>query len=229
MRPIARVVYLGTLMAWAGFGVTSAWAASGPALSERVLMQHEVVDIQRNDRVTASSEGDRPNANLEYHLPKLKPQATTDIKPERKPEPPKKAIPQDFSQGILIDISDRRLYWVEEGKEVRSFPIAVPREGYRTYYGDSKVGWLRPNPTWTPTPNMRRKNPSLPRSVPPGPNNPLGTKAIGTGWKYIYIHGTNRPESIGTRASSGCFRMHNPDVEWLFKQVKSGTPIRVQP
>lgn len=41
------------------------------------------------------------------------------------------------------------------------------------------------------------------------------------------IHGTDRPWSIGTRASSGCIRMYNQDVEHLFDIVPGGTPVTI--
>jgi lipoprotein-anchoring transpeptidase ErfK/SrfK len=41
------------------------------------------------------------------------------------------------------------------------------------------------------------------------------------------IHGTNRPESIGTFASYGCIRMHNHDIVDLFERVSVGTQVVV--
>jgi hypothetical protein len=40
----------------------------------------------------------------------------------------------------------------------------------------------------------------------------------------IGIHGTSQDDSIGTRASHGCIRMHVPDVIELFGRVPTGTP-----
>ena len=47
-------------------------------------------------------------------------------------------------------------------------------------------------------------------------------------WGLYGIHGTNRPGSIGYRASAGCFRMHNTDVEELYDIVPNGTIVVVQ-
>lgn len=41
------------------------------------------------------------------------------------------------------------------------------------------------------------------------------------------IHGTNNPASIGTRASLGCVRMHNRDVEELYSKVSFGTTVNI--
>ena len=46
-------------------------------------------------------------------------------------------------------------------------------------------------------------------------------------FRSIGIHGTNEPESIGTRASMGCVRLHNDKVLELKKYVKVGTPVEI--
>jgi lipoprotein-anchoring transpeptidase ErfK/SrfK len=68
----------------------------------------------------------------------------------------------------------------------------------------------------------------LPISVGPGPRNPLGPRAIYLGWGEYRIHGTNAPQTIGSAASSGCFRMHNTDAIDLFDRVHIGAPVIVQ-
>ena len=47
--------------------------------------------------------------------------------------------------------------------------------------------------------------------------------------RYIYIHGTNHEEQIGTAASHGCIRMRNADVAELYELVNEGTPVSIQP
>ena len=55
----------------------------------------------------------------------------------------------------------------------------------------------------------------------------MGARALTlTGGEYA-IHGTNRPDSIGTYASYGCIRMHNHDVVDLFDRVAVGTYVVV--
>ena len=75
---------------------------------------------------------------------------------------------------------------------------------------------------------MREKNPRLPAVVAPGPQNPLGTRAIYLADGLLRIHGTNDPSSIGTKASSGCFRMYRQDVEELYELVQTGTKVIVR-
>ncbi len=59
-------------------------------------------------------------------------------------------------------------------------------------------------------------------------SNPLGTRAIYLADGLLRIHGTNDPSSIGTNASSGCFRMYREDVEELYEMVQPGTQVIVQ-
>jgi lipoprotein-anchoring transpeptidase ErfK/SrfK len=47
--------------------------------------------------------------------------------------------------------------------------------------------------------------------------------------RYIYIHGTNREDSIGIPASEGCVRMTNADVCVLFELVTVDTPVEIRP
>jgi lipoprotein-anchoring transpeptidase ErfK/SrfK len=47
--------------------------------------------------------------------------------------------------------------------------------------------------------------------------------------RYIYIHGTNHEDKIGTPASIGCIRMRNADLIELFERVTEGTPVEISP
>ncbi len=46
--------------------------------------------------------------------------------------------------------------------------------------------------------------------------------------RYIYIHGTNHEDSIGTPASIGCIRMRNRDIVDLFRQVEVGSEVLIE-
>lgn len=129
---------------------------------------------------------------------------------------------------VVISLADRRLYLVGGVGDTRaSFPVAIGRPGVEIPLGVTTVVRKRENPTWHPTANQRRSNPSLPASVPPGPDNPLGRFALDLGWPTYAIHGTNDPDSIGRRASGGCFRLGDDDIETLFAIAGVGTPVRV--
>lgn len=47
--------------------------------------------------------------------------------------------------------------------------------------------------------------------------------------RYIYIHGTNHEEEIGSPASHGCIRMRNADVAELYEAVTEGMPVFIEP
>jgi len=47
--------------------------------------------------------------------------------------------------------------------------------------------------------------------------------------RYIYIHGTNHEDQLGTPASHGCIRMANAAVAELFDLVTEGTAVEIHP
>lgn len=51
---------------------------------------------------------------------------------------------------------------------------------------------------------------------------------VDTYQRYIYIHGTNHEDSIGTPSSIGCIRMRNDDVIDLFRQVEIGSEVLIE-
>ncbi len=132
-----------------------------------------------------------------------------------------------YEQGtIVIRNSERRLYYVLPGGKAVKYSVAIgtPRNQWR---GETHVVRKRKNPGWSPTPSMRRRNPRLPKYMPPGPRNPLGVRALYLGWSAYRIHGTSAPGSIGRAVSNGCIRMYNKDVIDLFERVHVGAPVVV--
>jgi len=133
-----------------------------------------------------------------------------------------------YSPGtIIVSFGDRRLYHVRQRGRAMSYPIAAPRPEAR-WGGTLRVSQKRVNPGWTPTPRMRREDPTLPAHVPGGhPRNPLGSRALYLGSTLYRIHGTDAPQLIGRQVSSGCIRMHNAHVEELYRQVRVGARVIV--
>ncbi|MBK8165172.1 MAG: L,D-transpeptidase [bacterium] len=43
--------------------------------------------------------------------------------------------------------------------------------------------------------------------------------------RYIYLHGTNAEDRLGTPCSHGCVRLANADVAMLFDLVREGDPV----
>lgn len=172
--------------------------------------------------------GDRPN---EPHP--MKAVSIDKIKPElRRTEV---AYETSHPAGtIVVDTPARRLYYVLGNGRAMRYGVGVGRAGL-ALAGSAYVGRKSEWPTWTPTPNMIRRDPGKNRryagGMPGGPTNPLGARAM-----YLYrggndtmfrIHGTNQPWSIGQAMSSGCIRMMNHDVMDLYERVKPGTKVIV--
>lgn len=127
---------------------------------------------------------------------------------------------------LVVDTAARLLYLVRgDGTAVR-YRVAVGRPG-TTWKGVQTVTAKQEWPQWTPTPEMRRSRPGLPRTVAGGPRNPLGARALYLGSTLYRIHGTTDPGSIGRAASAGCFRMLNEDVIELYRLVPVGTKVEV--
>lgn len=128
---------------------------------------------------------------------------------------------------ILVKTKERRLYLVlSDGKALR-YPVGVGAAG-KEWQGRAAIDGAYVQPAWAPTPEIKHDSPNLPDLIPGGtPGNPMGERALTlTGDKYA-IHGTNRPQSIGTFASYGCIRMFNEDIIDLFGRVGVGTEVVV--
>ena len=127
---------------------------------------------------------------------------------------------------IVILTGERRLYLVTAPGEALSYPVAVGKEGAE-WYGTTNVVRKARDPEWRPTPSMRKANPRLPEVVKPGPDNPLGPRAIYLAEGLLRIHGTNQPSSIGLKKSHGCFRLYREDVIDLYDRVDVGSQVIV--
>lgn len=126
---------------------------------------------------------------------------------------------------LIVSFADRRLYHIIERGRAISYPIAVPRPEHR-WNGVERISNKRVNPSWRPTAQMRREDPSLPTVVPGGaPQNPLGVRAIYLGNTLYRIHGTDAPWTIGSNVSRGCVRMHNEHVVELYDKVRPGMKV----
>jgi len=130
-----------------------------------------------------------------------------------------------LSTHIVIDQGSHTLTLYRIGKKPRTYGVAVGQSAYPTPIGEFNVIAKVVDPTWTPPDSDWAKG-ALP--IPPGPDNPLGTRWIGISSPGVGIHGTNDPASIGYSVSHGCVRMQIPDVEELFELVYQGTPVTIR-
>jgi len=131
---------------------------------------------------------------------------------------------------IVIDTDARYLYYVLADKKAIRYGVTVGEEAL-VWSGVAKVGRKEEWPSWTPTPDIKRRLVNIPSYVSPGPHNPMGARGL-----YLYqgskdtlyrIHGTNQPEYIGSAISSGCIRLTNEDVIDLYNRARVGTSVVV--
>ena len=128
---------------------------------------------------------------------------------------------------IIISTAERHLYLVQGNGRALRYGIGVGRDGFQ-WQGLLSITRKAEWPDWTPPPEMIARQPYLPRFMAGGPGNPLGARAMYLGTTVYRIHGTNRPDTIGTAISSGCFRLVNADVADLYDRVPVGTKVIVR-
>ncbi|MBB5221153.1 hypothetical protein HNP73_001074 [Amaricoccus macauensis] len=129
------------------------------------------------------------------------------------------------NDAILVSIDDRVLhYWGADGF-YRIYPTSVPLTDEMTRRGRTSITLKRPDPDWRPTEAMLRRRPDLPTYVAPGPDNPLGIRALNLSWPAYRIHGTNDIRKIGRQSSSGCVGLFNEHILEVYDRAKIGTPV----
>ncbi|MGL9622485.1 L,D-transpeptidase [Bradyrhizobium sp. U531] len=129
---------------------------------------------------------------------------------------------------VIIDTGNTFLYLVLNDRQAMRYGIGVGREGF-TWSGEQTVARKAEWPDWHPPVEMVSRQPYLPRFMAGGPGNPLGARAMYLGETEYRIHGTNKPDTIGKRVSSGCIRLTNDDVTDLYDRVKVGAKVIVLP
>jgi lipoprotein-anchoring transpeptidase ErfK/SrfK len=132
------------------------------------------------------------------------------------------------SPGTLIVNTSKNIIYLVLGKNrALRYSIGVGRDCFQ-WQGLTKVSRKTEWPEWIPSPAALSRQPDWPRSMPGGPGNPLGARAI-----YLYeagyrIHGTNDPQTIGNVVSYGCFHLENSDIIDLYKRVPIGARVIIQ-
>ena len=114
--------------------------------------------------------------------------------------------PPSGEVSIVIDTFKRRLVVLNNGIPYAQFPVAIGKAETPSPIGNWKVTSKAVN--W---------------------GTGFGTRWMGLNvpWGVYGIHGTNKPWSIGSMASHGCFRMWNKDIEIIFPWIKYGTSVTV--
>lgn len=129
---------------------------------------------------------------------------------------------------ILCDLTSRALhFWSEDGATYRLYPSSIPVSADLTRTGRSEIIKKVEGPSWSPTPEMKARNPEWPDFVPPGPDNPLGTHALWLSWQYYRIHGTHDTRKIGRKSSNGCIGLYNEHIQELYALTTIGTQVLI--
>ncbi len=127
--------------------------------------------------------------------------------------------PSDPSMRLVVDLSERQLEVIEDGKITQTYGVAVGRPSHPTPTGSFRTGDIVWNPDWRPPPEDWARNK---KSQPPGAAaNPMQAVKIYFRAPYYFIHGTNDPESIGEAASHGCIRMTPDDATALAHTIEN--------
>lgn len=138
-----------------------------------------------------------------------------------------RVLESSFKAALVVSLSQHKVRLFDGAKLVKMYPIAIGTPDHPTPPGDWKIENKRYMPTWVNPGSAWAK--TMPPFIPPGPGNPLGTRALDLSADGIRFHGTNNINSVGTAASHGCMRMYMKDIEDLYPRVPVNTPVYIRP
>jgi len=118
---------------------------------------------------------------------------------------------------VIVSLPDRKLAVLADDRIVALFDVAVGAPSTPSPIGTFRIVNRLTYPTYYRPGTV----------IPPGANNPLGTRWLGLSQKGYGIHGTDEPRSIGHAKSHGCIRLRNADVERLFEHVRAGDIVEL--
>ncbi len=145
-------------------------------------------------------------------------------------------LPDARRQGLVLNLPELRIYHFRAATDggpavVDTYPASVGRMDWKTPLGETRVVRKQRDPSWHPPASVKQEaaaaGHSVPKVVPPGPDNPLGAYALRLGLPGYLIHGTNKPYGVGMRVTHGCVRLLPEDIEELFGRVPVGTPVQI--
>jgi L,D-transpeptidase ErfK/SrfK len=141
-------------------------------------------------------------------------------------------LPDAPREGIVVNLATMRLFQFKEDSKslmVSTYPVGVGTKERPTPTGQMYVERKATRPTWIVPASIaddhRKKGDPLPAKVPPGPQNPLGEFALYLSKSSYLIHGTNKPASIGLKATNGCLRLYPENVAMLYNDTPVKTPV----
>ncbi len=145
-------------------------------------------------------------------------------------------LPEVTREGIVLNIASKRLFYFPQMSEgqaqiVKTYPIGIGRVGWETPLGAATVIAKAVNPSWYVPLSVRREHAEMgdpiASVIPPGPDNPLGTRVLKLDMPGYLIHGTNQPYGVGMRVSHGCVRLYPENIEYLYELVAIGEPVQI--
>ena len=143
-------------------------------------------------------------------------------------------LPDTHRKGIVINLAAMRLFYFNGNGNplaVSTYPVGIGTTERPTPMGQMYVKAKKLLPTWyvpaSIAEDYRKKGDPLPPEVPPGPLNPLGEYALYLSEPEYLVHGTNKPASIGLRATNGCIRLYPEDIKRLFENTPLETPVNI--
>ena len=146
---------------------------------------------------------------------------------------------------IVVDVASQTLRVMDGASVAAEFPVSTSRFGlgceegsFRTPTGRfvvrAKIG--QGAPAWT---IFRARESTGEMAAPGGEEDLVLTRILtldgldpenaNTLGRFVYIHGTNQEQLIGTPASHGCIRLRNADMITLHGMVPAGTPVEILP
>ncbi len=141
-------------------------------------------------------------------------------------------LPEAPRKGIVINLAAMRLFHFKGDSQplaVSTYPLGVGTVERPSPIGQMYVARKTTQPTWHVPPSIaedhRKKGDPLPPKVLPGPENPLGEYALYLSKPTYLIHGTNKPASIGLRATNGCIRLYPENIKKLYENTPVKTPV----
>jgi L,D-transpeptidase ErfK/SrfK len=141
-------------------------------------------------------------------------------------------LPDTPREGIVVNLATMRLFQFKgdsKSQVVSTYPVGVGTKERPTPIGQMHVERKVTRPTWyvpaSISEDHRKKGDPLPAKVPPGPLNPLGECALYLSKSGYLIHGTNKPASIGLKATNGCLRLYPENVKMLYNDTPVKTPV----
>lgn len=115
-------------------------------------------------------------------------------------------FPEVSDDLIVVELRQCRLTLYRNGAVLKRYPVAIGKSSTPSPVGEWRI--INKGGSW-------------------GGGFGVRWMGINVPWGIYGIHGTNKPNSIGTHSSHGCIRMHNRHVLELYRLVKVGTPVHI--